>query len=94
MVLSQYFLLTACPSLALISLHVSAGSSEIEPRGTTMKECHKKTKQNNNKKKKHLMAGHDNNFVSRESQCSLNETLRSEGNKLNCFFFFFPRGQS
>ena len=29
------------------------------------------------------------NFVSRESQCSLRETLRSDGNKINCF----PRGQ-
>ena len=33
MVLSQYFLLFASPSLALISLHVSAGSSGVKPRG-------------------------------------------------------------
>ena len=32
---NQYLPLTAClPSLALISLHVSAGSSGMEPRGT------------------------------------------------------------
>ena len=32
---NQYFPLTACrPSLALISLHVSAGSLGMEPRGT------------------------------------------------------------
>jgi len=30
---SQNLPLTACPSLALISLHVSAGSSGMEPRG-------------------------------------------------------------
>ena len=34
---SQYLPLTACPSLALISLHVSAGSSGMEPRGTGKK---------------------------------------------------------
>ena len=34
MVDSQYLLLTACPSLALISLQDSAGSSGIEPSGT------------------------------------------------------------
>ena len=35
---SQYLPLTACPSLALISLHVSAGSSGMEPRGTGTKQ--------------------------------------------------------
>ena len=35
------------------------------------------------------MTSPDSNFVSRESQCSLRETLRSDGNKINCF----PRGQ-
>ena len=87
MVLSQYFLLTACSSLALISLHVSAGSSEIEPRGATMKRWHNKFIYYVN-----LLCNFFffcSNFVSRESQCSLRETLRSEGNKSNCF----PRGQ-
>ena len=36
---NQYFLLTACPpSLPLISVHVSAGSSGIEPSGTANKK--------------------------------------------------------
>ena len=35
---SQYLPLTACPSLALISLHVSAGSSGMEPRATGKKK--------------------------------------------------------
>ena len=35
---SQYLPLTACPSLALISLHVSAGSSGMEPRATRKKK--------------------------------------------------------
>ena len=36
---NQYLPLTACPpSLALISLHVSAGSSGMEPRGTREKK--------------------------------------------------------
>ena len=35
------------------------------------------------------MTGPDSNFVSLQSQCSLREILRSEGNKINCF----PRGQ-
>ena len=39
MILIQYFLLMASPSLALISLHVSAGSSGMEPRGTGRKIC-------------------------------------------------------
>ena len=86
MVLSQYFLLTACSSLALISLHVSAGSSEIEARGATMKRWHNKFIYYVN-----LLCNFFfySIFVSRESQCSLRETLRSDGNKINCF----PRGQ-
>ena len=40
MILIQYFLLMASPSLALISVHVSAGSSGMEPRGTGRKICH------------------------------------------------------
>lgn len=40
MILIQYFLLMASPSLALISLHVSAGSSGMEPRATGRKICH------------------------------------------------------
>jgi len=35
---SQYLPLTAFPSLAFISLHVSAGSSVMEPRGTGRKK--------------------------------------------------------
>ena len=41
---SQYLLLTTCPSLAFISLHDSAGSSGMEPRGT--EETNKTFKQN------------------------------------------------
>ena len=40
---SQYLPLTTCPSLAFISLHDSAGSSGMEPRGT---EETKKIQQN------------------------------------------------
>ena len=35
---SQYLPLTACPSLAFISLHDSAASSGMEPRGTGIKK--------------------------------------------------------
>ena len=35
---SQYLPLTACPSLAFISLHDSAGSAGMEARGTGKKQ--------------------------------------------------------
>ena len=40
MVDNQYLALISPPSLALISLHDSAASSGIEPRGTGIKKMH------------------------------------------------------